>query len=69
MSDTANSQSFNVDDIRRVREEDELRYRGMTPEEISHDIHERAQEGWNIIRKIQLEKGINRRSLDTTSNE
>ncbi len=50
------SQSFNVDDIRRIRAEDEQRYRDMTPEEISQDIHERAQEGHRIMTRIQQEK-------------
>ena len=50
------SQSFNVDDIRRIRKEDDLRYHGMTPEEISHDIHERAKEGHAIIERIKREK-------------
>jgi len=51
-----NSQSFGVDDIRRIRGENDLRYQGMTPEEISQDIHERAKEGRAIIEQIRREK-------------
>ena len=38
------SQRFGVEEIRRIREEDDIRYQGMTPEEISKDISERANE-------------------------
>jgi hypothetical protein len=50
------SQSFSVDDIRHVRIEDDQRYRSMTPEEISRDIHERAVEGHRIMERIRREK-------------
>jgi hypothetical protein len=50
------NQSFNVDDIRRLREENDLRYRDMTPAEISQDIQERATEGHAIIEQIRKEK-------------
>jgi hypothetical protein len=58
MSDSNANQSFNVDDIRRIRNEDAERYQrlNMTPEEISRDIHERAQIGYQIIEGIRLEK-------------
>jgi len=41
------SQRFGVEEIRRIRVEDDIRYQGMTPEEISKDINERA----NAFRK------------------
>ncbi len=56
MNEQKMSQSFNVDEIRRIRVEDNLRYSKMTPEEISHNIHERAQEGYKIMERIRKEK-------------
>ncbi len=56
MNEHNDNQSFNVDDIRRIRNEDDLRYRGMTYEEITRDIHERAQEGHRLMEKIMLDK-------------
>ena len=43
MESTIKNQSFNVDDIRRVRDEADMRYDGMTYDEIAYDIHERAK--------------------------
>ena len=56
MSESSVSQSFNVNDIRRIRIEDDLRYRDMTPEEVSRDIHERAKVGHQIIDEIRRKK-------------
>ncbi len=56
MNNNIASQSFNVDDIRRIRVEDDLRYSKMSAEEISHDIHELAQEGYKIVERIRKEK-------------
>lgn len=53
---TQASQSFSVDDIRRIREEADIRYQGMTPEEISKEISKGAQEGHRIIERIKREK-------------
>lgn len=50
------NRSFGVEDIRRIREEDDARYRGMTPEEISRDIREGASVGLQIIEDIKLER-------------
>jgi len=50
------SQSFNVDDIRRIRDEADIRYRGMSYDEITHGINERAKAGYEIIEKIRREK-------------
>ena len=56
MNSPITDQSFNVDDIRRVRDEADVRYRGMTYEEITRDIHERAEIGLQIIERIRREK-------------
>ena len=51
-----NKQSFGVEDIRRIRNEDSVRYEGMTYEEVTKNIHDRAKEGYAIIEKIRREK-------------
>ncbi len=50
------NQSFNVDAIRRIREEADKRYQGMTPEEISKTIHARAQASHRIMEKLRKAK-------------
>jgi hypothetical protein len=54
------SQRFGVEEIRRIREEDDMRYQGMTPEEISKDISERAKEARDRIDEIRREKTAQR---------
>jgi hypothetical protein len=56
MSEQRDSQSFNVDDIRRIREEADIRYRGMTYEEITRDITEGAKVGYQILEQIRKAK-------------
>ena len=56
MNEQNASQSFNVDDIRRYREEADIRYRGMTPEEISKESSRVAQRGYKILEQLRQEK-------------
>ena len=49
------NQSFSVDDIRRVREEADKLYKGMTPEEISKEISKGAKEVCKIIERVRRE--------------
>ena len=56
MSEAIPNQSFNVDDIRRLREEADIRYQGMTVQEITRDIHEGAKSSLQIIEEIRHEK-------------
>ena len=53
MTKTFVNQSFGVDDIRRVREEADMRYQGMTQAEIAHVIHEGAQVCHQIMEKLK----------------
>ena len=55
MNNQIKSQSFNVDDIRRVREKADVRYQNMSSEEISKDIHKRAQTGYKILENLKRE--------------
>lgn len=55
MNEIAN-QSFNVDDIRRIRVEADKRYHGMTPEEISKEISKGAQVGYRILEDLKKAK-------------
>ena len=50
------SQSFGVDEIRRIRDENHIRYQDMTTEEILNDIHEGAKEGYAILERMKQEK-------------
>jgi len=54
------SQRFGVEEIRRIREEDDIRYQGMTPEEISKDISERAEAAHILMDRIRREKAERR---------
>lgn len=56
MDNPRESQSFSVDDIRKVREEDDRRYRNMSMEEIAENIHRRAAEGHKIIDEIKKQR-------------
>ena len=55
MNDSISNQSFNVDDIRRVRNEASIRYEGKTYEEISNEISRGAQVGYQILDRIRRE--------------
>ena len=50
-------QRFGVEEIRRVRDDDDARYQGLTHEEITKDIHERANEAKKIMDRIRREQG------------
>ena len=56
MNNRTARQSFNVDDIRRIREKSDVRFQNMTSEEISKDIRKRAQIGYSILEKLRCEK-------------
>ena len=65
MKDLGICQSFSVDDIRRIRNEDAERYKNLnySTEEISQDIHERAKAGYEIIERIRRERTALDRAL------
>jgi hypothetical protein len=50
------SQSFSVEDIRRLRIELDRQREGMTPEEISRSIEEGAEVGRRILADIRRKK-------------
>ena len=50
------NQSFGVDEIRRIRDDNNIRYQGMTTEEILKDIAEGAKEGYAILERLKREK-------------
>jgi len=58
--DNLKSQRFGVEEIRRIREEDDLRYQSMSPEEISRDIGERAKEARELMEKTMRERASRR---------
>lgn len=49
------SERFDLDDIRKIREYDSLRYLQMTPEEILADIHEGAKRGLERMECLKAE--------------
>jgi len=55
MNNTIN-QSFNVDDIRRIRDAANERYSNMTWDKIAKDIHEGAKEGFRILEDLKQTK-------------
>ncbi len=59
MTKTFVNQSFGVDDIRRIREEADMRHQGMTQGEIAHAIHEGAQVCHQIMGKLKVGKKRN----------
>ncbi len=52
-------QSFSVDDIRRIREEADVRYQGMRPEEIARAIHESARISHEIMEELRKKEQRN----------
>jgi hypothetical protein len=43
---------FSVDDIRKIREYDDKRRRGMTAAELARDVHKEAEEGHDILARL-----------------
>jgi hypothetical protein len=56
MSNPQSGQSFSVDDIRRIRDEDDRRRRDMTAKELAADVREAAAEGHRIMAAIKEQK-------------
>ena len=55
MSNQTTNQSFNVDDIRRVREKADIHYKNMSSDEISKDIYKHARIGYRILENLKRE--------------
>ena len=53
------SEKFNVDDIRKIREYDNERRRGMNAEELMRDICAGAEEGHKILEGLQSSRRMN----------
>jgi len=52
-------QGFSIEDIRRIRIEDDIRRRGMDARELSDDIRKSAEEGHRILTQLrQTQSGI-----------
>ena len=49
-------QSFSVDDIRRIRDEDDRRRRNMNAKELATDVREAATEGHRIMAALKDRK-------------
>ena len=53
MDNSNAKQSFSVEDIRMIRNEDDKRRRDMNAKELSEDIRKCASEGHRIIEQLQ----------------
>ena len=53
MSSTSTNQSFSVEDIRKIRNEDNKRRRNMDAKELSEDIRKSASEGQKIMEQLR----------------
>ena len=53
MDNTNAGQSFSVEDIRRIRNEDDKRRRNMNAKELSEDIRKSARDGHKIMEQLQ----------------
>ena len=53
MDNTNTSQSFSVEDIRKIRNDDDKRRRNMNAKELSEDIRKSASEGQRIMEQLR----------------